>query len=216
MFTCFKATAQPPNITLKVGEQVMKYQENPKLLGLKLDRKLTMHEHLNYTLEQCRAHEKQLRLIASASFGPKTRFLRCFAMAFAESHLFYAASVWIGRLSKVDRDKAEKEHRRIAAIVAGLPVSTSGDGVLLEANFPTFTSIYQVECAKQLERGEREDCPYALRRALCGKLTAEGRIVRDAALLNNSVEPKAYHLMNRRRKRGYFPWTEVSNINNNK
>ena len=75
------------------GEKI-RYNKNPKSLGLILDPKLTWKPHIDTLVDQCTRRLNLMKVIASKNWGADLSTLRTFYLAFIRSKIGYAAEIW--------------------------------------------------------------------------------------------------------------------------
>lgn len=104
--SCFhlnnKQANHEPEIFWK-GER-LRYNPNPKYLGITLDRTLSFKKHLENTAAKIQTRNNILEKLCGTSWGATAETLRCSAMGLVFSAAEYGAPVWMSshHVSKVD------------------------------------------------------------------------------------------------------------------
>ena len=82
------------DLTLKLGEAVIRNVQTMKILGVIIDQKLTWQQHVRYIIEKASRIVKVIRRIAGTHWGTQTSILlHIYKMAY-EPVIIYAADCW--------------------------------------------------------------------------------------------------------------------------
>ena len=104
---------------------------------------------------------KRARVAAYANLSlpshhrPPPHTVRTFALAIASTRLFYAAGGWAHNISSAGIDKLQKENRRIARIITGIPANAAADAPLLDAHVEPASVTVGVATATLVEKWRR-------------------------------------------------------------
>ena len=82
------------DLGLSIRQEMIKYNRNPRILGLILDQKLTWKDHIDKLVDQCTRRLNIMKMIASRQWGADLSSLRCFYLAYIRSKIGYAAEIW--------------------------------------------------------------------------------------------------------------------------
>ena len=80
------------NVSLKGN--ALKFDSNPKYLGVTLDRSLTYKEHLHHVAAKINARNSLLYRLAGSRWGAKFNVLRCSSLALCFSCAEYCSPIW--------------------------------------------------------------------------------------------------------------------------
>ena len=123
------------DLGLTVGGEKIKYNRNPKSLGLILDPKLTWSAHIDRLVEQCTKRLNLMRIIASQNWGADLSSLRAFYLAFIRSKIGYAVEIW-SSCSNTQLQKVCRIQNAALRLITGALKSTPIAAMEIEADIP--------------------------------------------------------------------------------
>jgi ribonuclease HI len=132
LFTLDAAEARLKPRVLLQGEEV-RYEANPKFLGVVYDRLLNFNEHVRRNVAKARKRIRILRAVASTEWGFTRGLLRCTYMALIRSVLEYAGPCWMPWIGKGNWEKLEGVQREAARVIVGAVASSPSEAVLEES-----------------------------------------------------------------------------------
>ena len=125
MSTCFHLDNHQANRTLnvKIGETTLPAEQNPKYLGVTLDRQLTYRNHLEGCANKIAKRNCLLRKLAGTSWGASQTVLRTSSLALCYSVAEYCAPVWTrsSHTNKVDT-KLREAMRFVSGCLKSTPI----------------------------------------------------------------------------------------------
>jgi ribonuclease HI len=142
-------------LDLKLGDAVIKVKDTVRLLGVMLDSRLTMKQHVDYIVQRANDRLAQLQLLCGAAWGPRARDLRTFYMGYCCSVVLYACQAWYSLLNGDLRERLESLHRRAARLISGAAHSARNNSVLIEARLLPISVIVESRTAKYSEECSR-------------------------------------------------------------
>jgi ribonuclease HI len=142
-------------LDLKLGDAVIKMKDTVRLLGVMLDSRLTMKQHVDYIVQRANDRLAQLQVLCGATWGPRARDLRTFYMGYCCSVILYACQAWYSLLNGDLREKLESLHRRAARLISGAAHSARNNSVLIEARLLPIAVIVESRTAKYSEECSR-------------------------------------------------------------
>ena len=86
---------EPNHVELTADSEKVGYQEDPRFLGLYLNRQLDMQDHLDIVCGRARKRMAAVRKLCAASWTPKTIQVYTFYRALDDSVIFFAAGCWM-------------------------------------------------------------------------------------------------------------------------
>ena len=141
--------------TININNTPIKFEPNPVLLGVTLDRQLTFSPHTAIVAERVSNKAKLLAALSHSEWGWHKDTLKSVYLTSIRSVIDYAGPAWqpwIGDTNKGLLERAQnKALRRISGQHVGSPIGTLN----LETDIPTYSTIIDRQCLKAQEKGLR-------------------------------------------------------------
>ena len=112
------------NPTIFIGNQKVRVNTTPPLLGVILDRSLTFNAHLNKLTTSLACSIRIIRATAHTSWGWRCSTLKMAFHALVRSKLDYAAPAWQPWLCDTNLSNLDRLQNSSLRLIAGQPVST--------------------------------------------------------------------------------------------
>ena len=123
------------DLGLSIRGEKIKYNKNPKSLGLIFDPKLTWCAHIDRLVEQCTKRLNLMKIISSRDWGADLSSLRTFYLAFIRSKIIYAAEIW-SSCSDTHLQKLCRIQNTALRLITGALKSTPIAAMEIEADIP--------------------------------------------------------------------------------
>ena len=82
------------HLNIKMKNKAIKYNRNPKILGLFLHPTLSWKAHVDHLVDACTKRLNLMKVIASQEWGADFSTLRSIYIAFIRSKIGYCAEIW--------------------------------------------------------------------------------------------------------------------------
>ena len=132
-FTPDKARESGVHPQVKIGDQVIPLEKNPKILGVTFDTHLHFYAHARRKAKEGRQKLRVLRSLAGSSWGCSKETLSRTYKTHVESALFYAPAVWSQNASSSAVNELQKVVNAAARITTGCHSSTPTEDLIMEA-----------------------------------------------------------------------------------
>ena len=132
------------------------FRENPRLLGVILDRQLCFGPQVKHVTGEATKKLRLLRMVSNSEWGASKKFLKNLYQTFGLSKMNYAAPAWQGWLSDSQKARLEVEQNKALRIVTGQYKDTHCDALRKEANICSMATSIRRECAKAGEKAARQ------------------------------------------------------------
>jgi hypothetical protein len=142
-----------PSITIE--GKVIPFKETPRLLGVLLDRQLTISPHVEKIRKESTAKLKLLAVLSNSSWGWRKDELRVIYSTFIRSKMDYAGSAWQPWLSKSNCEALERVQNKALRLITGQLISSPVEALRAEAGVQSFKSNAARECLKSFEKAKR-------------------------------------------------------------
>ena len=133
------------NPTIFIGNQKVRVNTTPRLLGVILDRSLTFNAHLKKLTTSLASSIRIIRATAHTSWGWRRSTLKMAFHALVRSKLDYAAPAWQPWLSETNLTNLDRLQNRSLRLITGQLVSTPLEALRLEADVQSYST-----CSKRL------------------------------------------------------------------
>ena len=130
-------------------------ENNPKFLGITLDRTLSFQDHVTDVCSRAESRCKMTFCLASRSWGWKKRNLRRIYITMQRSILDYAAAGWQPWLTPSQFKHLETTQNTCLRAITGQYSNTSSEIVRLEADIPSYRTHSNRLIAIAYEKGMR-------------------------------------------------------------
>ncbi len=163
LFTNYMQERQEPAVLL--NGRPLQTVNKTTLLGVVLDRHLTMKEHFEKLQKEGKRRMKQLCAVANTSFGPSQLSLRNMFVAYVRSVFDYASPIWYPTMSLTHRDALQRLQNKCLRVILGVPTSTRVQDLHLESNIQPLANRWEAATAFLAEKYRRhppDDPLYAL------------------------------------------------------
>ena len=154
------------NPTIFIGNQKLRVNTTPRLLGVILDRSLTFNAHMKKLTTSLASSIRIIRANAHTSWGwcrstPKMAF-----HALVCSKLDYAAPAWQPWLSETNLTNLDRLQNRSLRLITGQLVSTPLEALQLEADVQSYSACSKRLILKANEKARRSTDDHSKRIAL--------------------------------------------------
>ena len=133
------------NPTIFIGNQKVRVNTTPRLLGVILDRSLTFNAHIKKLTTSLASSIRIIRATAHTSWGWCRTTLKMAFHALVRSKLDYAAPAWQPWLSETNLSNLDRLQNRSLRLITGQLVSTPLEALRLEADVQSYPT-----CSKRL------------------------------------------------------------------
>ena len=133
------------NPTIFIGNQKVRVNTTPRLLGVILDRSLTFNAHIKKLTTSLASSIRIIRATAHTSWGWRRTTLKMAFHALVRSKLDYAAPAWQPWLSETNLTNLDRLQNRSLRLITGQLVSTPLEALRLEADVQSYST-----CSKRL------------------------------------------------------------------
>ena len=140
---------------IKLGNDVIIFMDNVKLLGITLGTTLSFNQHVAMLKKSINFRLSQMRKICGFSWGGNSSDCRGLYFAFIHSMLTYSSAIFSPLLNKSNMDTLQKLQNQAARIITGCTKSTKIEALLLEANIKPVKCYYDIDCIKAAETARR-------------------------------------------------------------
>lgn len=123
------------DIDLQINGQKIKYNPNPRILGVTFDQKLSWEKHVEETAKSCMKRLNVLKAVSHKTWGADFDTLRTLYLAFIRSKMMYGAEI-LGQLPQTRIQELEKLQNEGLRIILGSMKSTPIAAMQVEANIP--------------------------------------------------------------------------------
>ena len=132
-FTPDKSREADVHPQIKVNDEIIPLEKNPRILGVTFDPHLHFHAHARKKAQEGRQKLRILRTLAGSSWGcSKETVLRTYK-SHVESAMFYAPAVWSPNASTSAKNELQKVVNSAARIATGCHSSTPVEDLVMEA-----------------------------------------------------------------------------------
>ena len=142
-----------PKIT--IGGQVIRYEENPRLLGVILDRKLTFAKKVDLVTARVAKKSSMLRAVANSTWGWRKEDLRKVFLAHVQSIMNFAGSSWQPWLSPAQVERLEVDQNRCLRIITSTAVGAPIEALHAETEIFKVETMINRNCLKSFEKALR-------------------------------------------------------------
>ena len=149
------------NPTIFIGNQKVRVNTTPLLLGIILDRSLTFNAHLKKLTTSLASSIRIIRATAHTSWGWRCSTLKMVFHASVRSKLNYAAPAWHSWLSETNLSNLDRLQNRSLRLITGQLVSTPLEALQLEGDVQSYSTCSKglILKANEKERRSTDDHP---------------------------------------------------------
>ena len=141
--------------TLTIDNAPAKFNPNPVLLGVTLDRQLTFTPHTTNVAERVASKNNILASLSHTDWGWKRDTLKSVYLTSIRSIMDYAAPSWQPWLCPSNTKTLESAQNKALGRISGQHVGSPFGSKNLETNTPTYQTIINRNCIKAQEKGLR-------------------------------------------------------------
>ena len=164
--------------SISIDGTIIPFSENPRLLGVLLDRSLSFTVHTDEVVRRATSKTRILAALAHTEWGWRKQQLKKVFFAHVRSVLDYAAAGWQPWACKTNLDALERVQNKALRFITGQYVNTNCDILRAEADIPSYSSHSDQLIAKSREKAMRSAPDHPRRMALEGPTTR--RLIRPA------------------------------------
>ena len=132
-FTPDKACEANTHPQIKINDQVIPLDKNPKILGVTFDPHLHFHAHVRQKAKEGRHKLRILRTLAGSTWGCSKETLLSTYKTHIEPTLFYAPGVWSPNISTSSKTELQRVVNSAARVITGCHASTPSNDLIMEA-----------------------------------------------------------------------------------
>ena len=140
------------------------FKQNPRLLGVYLDRQLTFNAQVKHIKEEITKKFSMLAALANTEYGWRKDDLKVVYHAFISSKMHYASAAWQPWLSESNVKVLDSIQNRALRIMSGQVASSPVEALRAEMDIPSFATQRDRRCllAKEIAERRPEDHPRRL------------------------------------------------------
>ena len=143
------------NPTIFIGNQKVRVNTTPRLLGVILDRSLTFNAHLKKLTTSLASSIRIIRATAHTSWGWRRSTLKMAFHALVRSKLDYAVPAWQPWLSDTNLSNLDRLQNHSLRLITGQLISTPLEALRLEANVQSYSTCSKRLIVKANEKARR-------------------------------------------------------------
>ena len=141
--------------TLTIDGAPIKFNPNPILLGVTLDRQLTFTPHTTNVAERAVGKTKSLAALSHSDWGWKRDTLKSIYLTSIRSILDYAAPAWQPWIGDTNISVLERAQNKGLRRISGQYMASPIGSLNLETGVPTYSTIINQRCIMAQEKGLR-------------------------------------------------------------
>ena len=188
------------NPTIFIGNQKVRVNTTPRLLGVILDRSLTFNAHIKKLTTSLASSIRIIRATAHTSWGWRRTTLKMAFHALVRSKLDYAAPAWQPWLSETNLTNLDRLQNRSLRLITGQLVSTPLEALQLEADVQSYSTCSKRLILKAIKKARRSTDDHPKRIALDvdipQRLQSRSSFRRKAEELSTLLPPDLQHRQN--------------------
>ena len=140
---------------ITIDDAPIKFNPNPILLGVTLDRQLSFGPHMSNITERVSAKTNVLASLSHSDWGWKRDTLKTVYLTSIRSIMDYGAPAWQPWLSETNVNALERAQNKALGRISGQHVGSPFGSKNLETGIPTYATIINRKCIKKQEKGLR-------------------------------------------------------------
>ena len=183
-------------LKLNIGEQLLKKENNPTYLGVKLDRQLNLSCHVETVKKKCMDKLKLVKRLASTSWGSDRNTLRTLYLGYVRSVLDYSIALQC-LCSPTARKSLDQVQNEALRFINGGMRSTPISACEIHANVEPLELRRKKAATEMFERYKRLD-PSHPNRKMVVSWKPKNRIKQRSILHHATVTASDYHLPERK------------------
>ena len=188
------------NPTIFIGNQKVRVNTSPRLLGVILDRSLSFNVHMKELTTSLASSVCIIRATAHTSWGWRCSTLKMAFDALVRSKLDYAALAWQPWLSETNLPNLDRLQNRSFRLITGQLVSIPLEALRLEADVQSYSTYSKRLILKANEKARRSTDDHPKRIALDvnipQRLQSRSSFCRKAEELSSLLPPDLQHRQN--------------------
>ena len=142
-----------PNI--RINNRVVRYEPNPKLLGVTLDRTLTFGKHVERITARASQKQHILRAVSHSSWGWRKPDLRKIYLSLVGSILNYAGAAWQPWLSQTHINSLERAQNRCLRLITTQALCAPTEALRAESEIGSLQATISANILRSREKGLR-------------------------------------------------------------
>ena len=141
--------------TITIDNAPIKFNPNPILLGVTLDRQLSFSPHTTNIIERVAGKNNMLASLSHSEWGWQRDTLKAVYITSIRSIMDYAAPAWQPWLSVTNVNALERAQNKALGRISGQHVGSPFGSKNLETGIPTYATTINRKCIKAQEKGLR-------------------------------------------------------------
>ena len=188
------------NPTIFIGNQKVRVNTTPRLLGVILDRSLSFNVHMKELTTSLASSVRIIRATAHTSWSWRRSTLKMAFYALVRRKLDYAAPAWQSWLSETNLTNLDRLQNCSLRLITGQLVSTPLEALRLEADVQSYSTYSKRLILKANEKARRSTDDHPKRIALDvnipQRLQSRSSFRRKAEELSSLLPPDLQHRQN--------------------
>ena len=140
---------------LHIGDDIIEYKDEIKILGVVIDKKLSFECHLKKMRKSTLNKLFQFRAIAGPCFGQSAQELRSLYVSYIRSGIEYGASIWSPFMCSSRINKLEVLQNQALRTITGCVRSTPIESLLQESYLVSLSTQFKIQTALYAEKYRR-------------------------------------------------------------
>ena len=140
---------------INIDNTPLRFEPNPKLLGVTLDRRLTFTRQVELTMAKASSKMRMLGAVAHSKWGWRKEDLRKVYLSHVQSTITFASSAWQPWLSKNNINRLDSVQNKCLRLITSQAKSSPLESLRAETRIPSISSIIDANCLKSSEKAFR-------------------------------------------------------------